>query len=154
MCVCAHELTQYLYSQTFVTSSITCASAYVLTLTKPFPACVYLLLETFHARVYITLHMSIYSINLFPSSPLLLTLSNPLTTGAPILDGTVPLALRLSGGDGRGLGFIRSLDTRSTLMETGNLRFALMAGEDCWVRYSPLGLVEQRRAVRMAFTAT
>ena len=87
-----------------------------------------------------------------PSS-LLLTLSNPLTTGAPILDGTVPLALRGGGGDGRGLGFIRSLDTRSTLMVTGNLRFELMVGEDCWVRNS-LGLLEQRMAVRMAFTAT
>ena len=42
---------------------------------------------------------------------------------------------------------------RSTLAETGNLRRELMLGEECWVRRC-LGLVQQKRAVRIALTAT
>ena len=59
----------------------------------------------------------------------LLTLSKPFIVVTSRLM-TVPFALRCNGGEGRGLGFSRSLDTRSTLIEVGNLYFVLFAGDE------------------------
>ena len=84
-------------------------------------------------------------------TPLTLTLSSPFIADAPI-PITVPLALRCKGGEGRGLGFIRSLVNRSTLTERGNLRLVPITGEEYCTKGS-LGL-RFNRAVRIAVTAT
>ena len=100
-----------------------------------------------HTHTHSPTHTHSLTHSLVHSLPCSLTLSNPLMEGDPVF-GSLPPALRCMGGEGLGLGFMRSLDTRSTL-RNGNLRLEPMTGEldiSAWFW--------DKMARRMALTAT